>query len=238
MRPRGAHVGLGRLRRVEAGGQQPRRRVVHVHDQRAPRPAALEPVVRRAVDLHQVAQALAPRSARMRAHLAPRLRPPQTVGDHPAAQRLRRQLVAVHLHQLLACERRTEVRVPLANQVQNRPSDRRVDRVVRPPPAPRRRQTRSTALPVAAHQTLHLAHAQTQPPSSLRLPQASLGHLPDHRHAIRLASAQKHLPVAHPAASLPPKKGTLLLWRKGTLLLWPNTSPKPRRRRNETTVVR
>ncbi len=61
VRARRAHVRLGRLRRDEARRQQPRRRVVHVRDQRACRPAALEPGVRRAVDLHQIAQTLPPR---------------------------------------------------------------------------------------------------------------------------------------------------------------------------------
>ena len=181
VRPRRAHVRLGRLLRVEPRRQQPRRRVVHVGDQRAAGRPALEPVVRQAVDPDQVPNALPPRPTRMPAGLAARPGLPKPVLDHPPAQRPPRKPVAVVLRQLLAGERRPEVRVALPNQLHHRTPHRRVDRVVRAPAAAARRQARSATLPATRHKALHLPNAKAQAP---------LRNLRHNRNPIRLRHRQ------------------------------------------------
>src|SRR5208283_2795306 len=57
MRPQRAQIGFRRLRRRKLQRRKPARGVVDKHDQRAARAPPLEPVVRTAVDLDQLAKA-------------------------------------------------------------------------------------------------------------------------------------------------------------------------------------
>ena len=196
MRPRRAHVRLGRLRREKSRRQQPRRRIVHIHDQRANRTPVLEPLVRRTVDLHQVPHARAPRPPRMRPHLAPRLGAPQSLRHHPLPQRLRRQPVPVLLHQLLTRQRRPEVRVAVPHQGKNLPPNPLSDGIVRPLPAMTRHQPRRTVRPVPPNQPLDLTHADPKPCRRLTLPQTLLHHGPNHTRAIRFPVTHRPRSVA------------------------------------------
>ena len=76
------------------------------HDQSAGRPPVLEPPVRRAVDLHQLAQRRSPGTALIHPHPPAPPRPPQPLFDHPLAQGLRRYPIAVNLPRLLRSQRR------------------------------------------------------------------------------------------------------------------------------------
>jgi len=76
-----------RFRGGEAQRHDPAGRVVDEGEQAAHRPAILEPGVLRAVDLHQLAQAIAPPARLMgRGEPMPAVTP-QTVRYHPTAQR-------------------------------------------------------------------------------------------------------------------------------------------------------
>jgi hypothetical protein len=119
-------VTTGRLEVVERGlGREAQlhktaRRVVDVDQQRASRPALLEPRVVRTVDLDQLADARAAAAWLLGALATFASRPPQAVLPHPCAQGLDREHQAVLLDQLLVRERRPEVRVYGANDAQRR----------------------------------------------------------------------------------------------------------------------
>src|ERR1041384_7259320 len=68
---------------------QPARRIVDKHQQRALRPAILKPPMLAAVDLNQLADALAPRTGLMNPFQALLAINPQPLPDHPLAPRLR-----------------------------------------------------------------------------------------------------------------------------------------------------
>src|SRR6266436_4207577 len=86
--PGGVEIGEGRLAFDKLQVHQPARRIVDKHQQRALRPAVFEPPMFAAVDLHQLANALAP-MARLVNTPAPLFAvEPQPLGDHPFAQGL------------------------------------------------------------------------------------------------------------------------------------------------------
>src|SRR5204863_6150954 len=98
-----------RFRADEPQLHQPAGRIVHKSQQRAWRAAILEPGVLRAVDLHQLAQAIAPPARLMRRRETMPTVLPQPIGDHPTAQSLPRHRTAVMLCQLLRRQRRAKI---------------------------------------------------------------------------------------------------------------------------------
>jgi len=114
----GMEIGESRLALDKLQMHQPARRVVDKHQQGALRSAILEPPVLAAVDLHQLADALAPVTGLMNL-LAPLLAiAPQPVGDQPQPQGLAAERDLVHLAQLLGRQGRAEVPIALANDRQ------------------------------------------------------------------------------------------------------------------------
>jgi hypothetical protein len=104
-----------RLRGNETKLHQTTRRIVDECQQRAGLTARLEPGMLRAVDLHQFAETVPPPARLMRRRQPVTAINPQSIGDHPAAQRLMRNRAAIMLRQLLRRECRTEVHIPLAH---------------------------------------------------------------------------------------------------------------------------
>ena len=98
---------------------QPAGRVVDKHQQSALRPAVFEPPMLAAVDLHQFADAFAPRP-RLVNLLALLAIAPQPGFDHPLAQRFTGNRDPVILTQLLGCQGRAKIPIPLADDCQNR----------------------------------------------------------------------------------------------------------------------
>src|SRR5216684_8375751 len=107
-----------RFRSDEPQLHQPARRIIHETQQRARRAAILEPGVLRAVDLHQFAQAIAPPARLMRRGETMPTVLPQPICNHPTAQRLARHRATVMLCQLLCCQRRAKVGIPLPHDRQ------------------------------------------------------------------------------------------------------------------------
>src|SRR5271169_2334716 len=93
-------------------------RVVDEHQQGALRPAILKPPMLAAVDLHQFADARAPRARLMHAFCPLLAIEPQPVGDHPPAQGLAGERKAVLGGQLLSGQRRPEIGVAAAHDPQ------------------------------------------------------------------------------------------------------------------------
>lgn len=97
-------VGEGALGGHEAHLHEPARGIVDEDEERAGGCPVLEPAVLGAVDLHELAQALAAQAGLMElAHLP--ARQPQASLDHPRPQRLARDLQAVALGQRLGRQR-------------------------------------------------------------------------------------------------------------------------------------
>ena len=112
-------IGKGRLALDKLQMHQPARRVVDKHQQSALRPAVFEPPMLAAVDLHQFADAFAPRP-RLVNLLALLAIAPQPGFDHPLAQRFTGNRDPVILAQLLGCQGRAKIPIPLADDCQNR----------------------------------------------------------------------------------------------------------------------
>jgi hypothetical protein len=174
VRDGGPEVVESRLGLDEAQLHQIARRVVDVDQQRAARPTAFEPRVVAAVDLDELAVALAaiPRLVRLGYALVPR--DPQPSRPHPGPERLPGHADAVQLPELLLGERRAEVSVLVAYDGDDLVLDLSGDPpVARPTSLPRRQPSRPEFLEPGA-QAAHLARRQAQQLSSLRLRQPAL----------------------------------------------------------------
>jgi hypothetical protein len=113
-------IGKGRLALDKLQVHQPTRRIIDEHEQRALRTTILKPPVLAAVDLHQLANAVAPGAGLMDA-LSPLLAiTPQPGLDHPQPQGLTTERNPMNLAQLLGRQGRTEIPVPLADDRQRR----------------------------------------------------------------------------------------------------------------------
>ncbi len=110
----GVEIGESRLALDKLEVQQPAGRVVDEHQQSALRTAILKPPMLAAVDLHQLADALAP-LARLMNLLATE---PQPVFDHPHSQGLAADRDLVHFAQLLGRQGWAEIPVALPNDRQ------------------------------------------------------------------------------------------------------------------------
>ena len=108
-------------------------RVVDEDQKRAGRGAILEPAMLAAVDLHQLAQTLAPqpRLVQLPALLAG---VPKAGADHPLAQRLSGDRQAMALAQHLGRERRAEVGIAFSNMPKGQLAQAVTQGPVRPPP--------------------------------------------------------------------------------------------------------
>jgi hypothetical protein len=88
---------------------------------------------------------------------------PQTRDDHPAAQRFTRDRAAVHLRQLLRCQRRTKISVSFANQRRRQITIRlRQTVIIARPAATLRDQAGRTAVLQTGQQPKDLATLQTE----------------------------------------------------------------------------
>jgi hypothetical protein len=87
---------------------QPARRIVDKHQQGALRPAILKPPMLAAIELNQLADALAPRTGLVNPFQALLAIDPQPICDHPLAQRLPTESNPVQLAQLLRRQGRAE----------------------------------------------------------------------------------------------------------------------------------
>ena len=99
---------------------QPARRIVDKYQQGALRPAILKPPMLAAVDLNQLADALAPRTGLVNPFQALLAVDPQPFRDHPLAQRLPTESNPVQLAQFLRRQGRAEIPITLANDRQRR----------------------------------------------------------------------------------------------------------------------
>jgi hypothetical protein len=122
----------GRLRIDETQLHEPPGGVVHVDQERALRPAALEPGVLGAVDLHQFTEAVAP-VPRLMAMLGPLLAASPEARLHPPEpERFPRQLQLMLLGQLLGDQGRAEVHIVLAHEAEDPGLHRIAIRVIAP----------------------------------------------------------------------------------------------------------
>src|SRR5215469_1894328 len=113
-------IGEGRFTLDKLEVHQTTGRIVDEYKQRALRTAIFKPPVLAAVNLHQLADTIAPVTGLMNA-LSPLFAiKPQPGFDHPKPQRLTTERNPMNLAQLLGRQRRTEIPVPLADDRQHR----------------------------------------------------------------------------------------------------------------------
>ena len=115
-----SEISKGRLTLDKLEVHQATGRVVDEHEQRALRPAILKPPVRAAVNLDQLANAIAPVTGLMDT-LPPLLAiEPQPRSNHPKPQRLTTERDAMNLAQLLGRQGRAEIPVAFSKDRQCR----------------------------------------------------------------------------------------------------------------------
>src|SRR6266404_3486155 len=157
---------------------------------RSTRPIFFEPPMFAAVDLHQLANALAP-MARLVNTPAPLFAvEPQPLGDHPFAQGLAGERKAVLSGELLGGQRRAEIGVVLAHDPQNRRADCLRSLAIARPAAFLRDQSRRALGPKRLQQPPHLALAALQQPRRRTNRQTAPIDVPQHRKTPQL-------PIAH-----------------------------------------
>jgi hypothetical protein len=157
----------------------------------APRWLTLEPAVVGAVDLNQLAQALAAQAGSVEA-AAFLARQPKPILDHPSPQRLPRNPQVMPLRQRFGRQRRAEVQVLLPDQVQHHLADRVADPVVRRPPAGTMDQRRRAFLAEPLQQPEHLPSAHRQDMRRRPRIDPPIIQLSQNLHAPQLALAHRH----------------------------------------------
>ena len=179
------------------------RRIIDVHEQRARRAAILEPRVLAAVDLDELADAVAA-MARLVGPADPlAARRPEPGRDEPLPKRPAADPDIVHLEELLVGKLRAEVGVPLAHQRDGA----RLEVVGEPPVAGPaallgNEPSRSVAH-VGGARPLHLALRDADQLASLRARQPALEDSPDDVDALDLSRAHgDQLRPRHRAASV------------------------------------
>ena len=180
----GPHVGFGGLGLGKTQRHQPTGGVVDEHDQRAAPPPILEPRVGRTVDLHQLAQRRPPLAALMDPRATALPAPPQPLRHHPLAQRLHRHPVAMDLRQLLLCQGRRKVLIPLPYHRHHLSPRLRCYGIARPP------------APVPRDQPPHPPHTAA-PAASLAARRSPIAPLPP------TAQAASPIPPVSPPVGLP-----------------------------------
>ena len=148
-------IGKRRLALDKLQMHQPAGRVVDKHQQGALWPAVFEPPMLATIDLDQFADTVAPRS-RLVNLLALLTIAPQPGFDHPLAQCFTANRDPMILAQLLNRQGRAEIPVPLANNRQNRASQRLGLAPVAAPTPALRDQAGRTFDPIGLQQPKHL----------------------------------------------------------------------------------
>src|SRR5215468_4660275 len=193
----------------------------NTHQQGALRPTILEPPMLAAVDLHQLANALAapPRLVDAFALLTIA---PQPVSDHPLSQGLAGEQKAMLSGELFGRQRRPEIGIVLTHDPQCHRAHRRCRPPVARPPALLGDQTHRARGAKLFQQPPHLAlatpqqlrcgtHRQTTTidvPQDLKTPQLPIAHA-QHRHRCRLPQPAKK-----------PGRLTFLNWTALTFARW------------------
>jgi hypothetical protein len=116
----------------------------------------------RAVNLYQLAKAIAPAAWLMRGRQIMAAVYPQTRRDHPAAQRFTRDRAAVYLRQLLRRQCRTKISVSFAHQRQRQITIRLRQTVVARPAPPLRDQAGPAAMFQIRQQPKNVAPLQAE----------------------------------------------------------------------------
>ena len=193
----GLHVGLRRLQRNEAQRHQFTGGIIDEDDQGAAWTAPLQPVMGRAVDLYQLPTAGPTRPTLMDAGLTAPFGLPEPLGDHPLAQGLDTDRVAMPFGQLLAGERGAEVGIVAPDNPEDLLPDGIRDGVPRTFPPMARNQSSRPFDPVAGHQAFDLTHTHPQLPGRIPLPKLLACHLLDHPQPVHLLMTHRHDPLRH-----------------------------------------
>ena len=145
-------------------------------------------MVVRAIDLHELAVAVTAMSGLLDALATLCTGLPDTVFDHPFSERLDRHPKAVHLEELLVCQRRSEIRIPRPDDAQGlltQPIGQDVIALT----TPTRDESSGAVALVAREQPLHLTHAQHELRSGLFLGKPTLLDRTHHVRSLDLAPA-------------------------------------------------
>ena len=159
---RGVEVVEGRFDGGKAELHEATGRVVDVDQQRAPRPAVLEPGMVRAVELDELPETRTARPRRIAATGPLRARHPDPGADHPAAQRLDAAHNIVLLAQLLVRERGPEVGIVCAHERQRARLRGRAQAPITRATALARRESRRATGGEAPPEPPHLPRAQPE----------------------------------------------------------------------------
>ena len=141
--------------------------VVDINEQRALRPAILKPPMLGTVELHQLTEAIAPRSRLMDA-LQPVLTPnPKAGADHPLPQRLDPEIQAVNFRQFLGRQCGAKVGVALTNNGQHGLAEHRTQSTVAGRALPRN-HTLWAGRSQRIEQSVNLSPSDSDQPRSVR----------------------------------------------------------------------
>src|SRR5208283_5685396 len=164
---------------------------------RAARAPPLEPVVRTAVDLDQLAKARPAFARRMNPLRSPPLGPRQPHSDLQPPNRLPRDRDPVQLEKLLGRQRRSEIRILLPQK----PLDPKPDRGRQPQGGNTspltRNQPRVARRPPTPQKPLHLPNAQVQPFTRRPLRNQPTGDLTQNVRTLPLQSTHRQKPLSH-----------------------------------------
>src|SRR3954468_2048106 len=185
-----------RLALDEPQMHQPARRIIDKHQQGALRPAILKPPMLAAIDLNQLADALAPRTGLVNPFQALLAVDPQPIRDHPLAQRLPTESNPVQLAQLLGCQGRAEIPITLANDRQRRGPKLGGFAPVAGTTTPLRDQAYRTLGPVSFQKPKYLTPLKPQQLGCRCRRQPSLIQISQHLEPHKLLIA--HQPYRHP----------------------------------------
>jgi hypothetical protein len=160
------------------------------------------------VDLDELAKALPTFPNLERLPGAPPPGPPQPEPNPYPPNRPLRHPEAFNLAKLLARQRRAKIAVARHQRRLDRSQPRRIEPIVRGPPAPARHHAPRALASGAANQPLHLANPDSQKLPSPNLPQLSPQHTPRDLKPLPLRPAHRQ--------NIPVQTGPLPLPQKGT----------------------
>ena len=171
----------------------------------------------RAVDLHQLAQTIAPSARLMRGGQLVATVEPQAHSDHPLPQRLARDRATMQLGQLLSGQRRTEISVAFAHQRQ-----RQVAKWLRQPviagfATTSRDQADGATTLQPGKQTENLASLQTQQFARVRHPDPSGLNASQNLKPVEFLLAHRHHRHDPYRGPLKTGGGVISTWRRGAI---------------------
>ena len=187
-----AHVVERRFRRHEGGVLDKARGVVDIGDQRAFRPSVLEPVMPRAIDLDELADALAPVTWLVNRGQAMLAVLPQPVLDHPLAQGLPRHQAGMVLPELFRRQGRPEIGVALLDERHCQLADGVGQLVVARPASAFRRQAGGAIRSEALQQAENLSALQFEQPRRVVDPQPTGLRVHQNAEPRKLFLAHRH----------------------------------------------